>query len=406
MATEGDEAPDSRRSWIVAAVGTIGMMFSFGTPFSYGVFRQPFSAAFDISPVVLSLIFSLMLFTFFIGSGAVGVIATRLPARAVFLGCAAITGIVAPSLYVTTSYLGLALVFAALGLALGTVFVLLASIVPRWFEAYRGIATGLIFMGNGMGLFVFPPLWQRVLTRAGVQRGFLLVLSVTTIAFALVGVTCRRPRWGDRSAETTVELLEWISQLARTRTFQLLFVGIGLAFAWYQLLAAYAIDLFAYRGLTDGEASTAFGLIGGVSIISRLGSGYIADRVGSRQAFLVSLGCSAVGVGLLFAPQIQVLALAICLAGLGFGGCATLYIPLLLEIYTPEKDTAIVGIFNVALGTCALIMPLLGTVSVTYASGYTVAILLTFVVLVVSLVIVFIVTDTRVSRYDASQNNL
>lgn len=405
MDTERNEFPDSCRSWIVAAVGTIGMMFTFGTPFSYGVFQQPFSVAFNISPVALSIIFSLMLFTFFIGSGAVGVFATRLPARVVLLGCAGITGMLTPLLYVTTSYLGLALIFAVLGLALGTVFVLLASIVPRWFEAYRGVATGLIFMGNGMGLFVFPPLWQIILTRFGVQRGFLLVMSVTTIVFSLVAVTCRRPRWVDQSTESTVELFEWVSCLAQTRTFQLLFLGIGLAFAWYQLLAAYAIDLFAYRGLTDRGASTAFGLIGGVSIISRIGGGYITDRVGSRQAFLVSLGCSAVGVGLFFAPQIYVLALGVFLAGLGFGGCATLYIPLLMEIYTPEKDTAIVGVFNIALGICALIMPLLGTVSVTYANGYTITILFTLVIILTSFGLTFVATDTRMTLIDSSEND-
>jgi len=384
VTTEREETPDSTHSWMVAIVGAVAMVFTFGTPLSYGIFRQPLSDALGLSPVAISSVFSIMLCTFFIGSGVVGVIAARLPARGVLLACAITTGLLAPSLYVTTSYVGLAVVFAVLGLALGSVFVLVASIVPRWFDAHRGAATGLIFVGNGLGLFVLPPVWQYVLATFGVRRGFLLVLSATAVAFLLAGVTCRRPQWTNQSATTMEDLLKWVRQLAGTRTFQLLFVGIGLAFAWYQLLAAYAVDLFAARGLTEAAASTAFGLIGGVSIVSRIGGGYLADRIGSRRAFLASLGCSAVGIVLFVALPVPILAFGVVLVGLGMGGCATLYIPVLMQVYDPEKDTAIIGVFNIAGGVGALAMPPLGTVSVAYTGSYTVAILLTFLVTVVA----------------------
>jgi MFS family permease len=358
------------------------MIFTFGTPLSYGILRQPLSEAFAIPPLSLSTVFSVMLFTFFIGSGVIGVIAVRLPARGVLLTCAIATGALAPSLYLVDSYLGLVIVFAVLGLALGTVFVLLASIVPRWFDERRGAATGLIFVGNGFGLFVLPPLWQLSLARFGVQRGFLAIMSATTVAFLLVGIICRRPHWASQSTATAGELLAWVGQLIGTRTFQLLFVGMGLAFAWYQLLAAYAIDLFGARGLTEAGASTAFGLIGGFSIISRIGGGYLADRIGSRRAFLGSLICAGIGIALLVAPPIPVVAVSVFLIGLGLGGSATLYVPVLMKVFPPEKDTAVIGVFNVAGGIGSLAMPPLGTASVAYTDGYTVAILLTFVVTV------------------------
>ncbi len=384
MQAASGEAPDGRRSWLIAGVGAIAMVFTFGTPLSYGVFRGPFSEAFAVSPLTLSAVFSLMLFTFFIGSGLVGVFAARLPARWVLLASAGATALLAPSLYVVDSYLGLAVVFAVLGLALGTVFVLITSVVPRWFEARRGAATGLIFMGNGLGLFVLPPLWQVSFAAVGVRRGFLVIMGVTAVAFSLAGLTCRRPQWAAPSTATAGELLEWVGELAGTRTFRLLFVGMGLGFAWYQLLAAYAVDLFAARGLTAVGASAAFGLIGGVSIVSRIGGGYLADHVGSRRAFLGSLACAAVGLILFFPPRASLLAAGIVLIGLGLGGCATLYVPLLMQTYSLEKDTAVIGVFNVAGGIGALAMPPLGTATVAYTDGYTVAILLTVIVTVVA----------------------
>ncbi|WP_394352496.1 MFS transporter [Natronorubrum aibiense] len=353
------------------------MIFTFGTPLSYGIFRAPFSDTFGVSSVALSGVFAIMLFTFFIGSGLVGVFGARFRARAVLLACSLATGVIAPSLYLFDSVGGLVVVFAVLGLALGTAFVLLASVVPRWFEARRGAATGLIFVGNGLGLFVLPPIWQAALADVGVRRGFLVIISATALAFLLAGLVCRRPIWAAQSTATADELLEWLARLGGTRTFQLLFVGIALSFAWYQLLAAYAVDLFAARGLTAAGASTAFGLIGGVSIISRIGSGYLADVMGSRRAFLASLVCAGAGIALLFVPTVPTLLVAICLIGLGLGGSATLYIPLLMGIYSLEKDTAIVGTFNVAIGIAALGMPPLGTASVEFTGSFTAVILLT-----------------------------
>lgn len=375
---------DSRHSWFVAVIGAVAMIFTFGTPLSYGIFREPFSEAFTISPVALSTVFSVMLFTFFIGSGVVGVLSVQLPARGVLLACAGATGLISPALYLVDSYLGLLVVFALLGLALGTVFVLTASIVPRWFDKRRGAATGLIFVGNGLGLFVLPPVWQAAITEFGVKQGFLAIMSVTTAAFLLAGLVCRRPAWAARSAASTVELLSWVRSLLGTRTFQQLFVGMGLAFAWYQLLAAYAVDLFAMRGLTAAGASTLFGLIGGVSIISRIGGGYLGDRFGSRRAFLGSLSCATAGIALLVVPEIPIVAVSVFLIGLGLGGCATLYVPLLMGVYPPDKDTAVIGVFNVAGGIGSLAMPPLGTASVAYTNSYTVAIALTLVATLVA----------------------
>ena len=358
------------------------MVFTFGTPLSYGIFRDPFSEAFGISPVALSTVFSVMLFAFFIGSGLIGVLGVRLPARGILLASAATTGLIAPALYVVDSYLGLLVVFGLLGLALGTAFVLVASVVPRWFEQRRGAAMGLIFVGNGLGLFVFPPLWQFALDSYSVERAFLFIIGSTAAAFLLAGLVCKRPGWVEQSTASVREMVAWAGGLAGSRRFQYLFVGMGLAFAWYHLLAAFAVDLFQARGLTAVGASTAFGLIGGVSIVSRIASGYLADRIGSQRAFLGSLGGAAVGIALLVAPQVPAVAIGVVLVGLGLGGCATLYIPLLLEVYPPEMDSAIVGIFNIAAGIGSLAMPPLGTASIAYTDGYTAALALTCAVMV------------------------
>ena len=387
-----EETPDGTRSWIAAGVGAVAMVFTFGTPLSYGILQGPVSGTLDVSPVAASTIFSAMLFTFFIGSGVVGVVTTRVSARLLLFACAAATAMIAPSLFVVESYAGLVVVFAILGLALGTAFIVVASVVPRWFDERRGAATGVIFVGNGLGLTMLPPAWQYAISTVGLREAFLVITSLTAVAFGLAAVFCGRPTWAEGTGGSLGDVFAWVRELIGTRRFQLLFVGMSLAFAWYQLLAAYAVGLFASRGLTETAASLTFGLIGGVSIVSRLGGGYVADRIGSRRAFLWSLALTSVGVAFLFAPQTSLLAVSVILVGLGLGGTATLYIPLLMETYDPRKDTAIVGIFNVAVGIGALAMPPLGTASVVITGGYTGAVLLTLVVVVAGFVTVVIGT--------------
>lgn len=387
------EGPDGQQSWLVAIAGAVGMVFTFGTPMSYGILRAPLSDAFGIPEIALSTTFSVMLFTFFVGSGIVGILSIHLPSRGVILLASLSAGLIAPSLYVVETQLALTVVFAVLGLALGTVFVMLASVVPRWFEERRGAATGLIFVGNGLGLFLLPPSWQLAIARFGVHQGFLVILLVTAVSFSFAGLLCRRPPWAATSTRTSPGMVRWLSQLVPTRTFQYLFVGIGLAFGWYQLLASFAVDLFVTRGMSQTGASAAFGLIGGVSIVSRIGGGYVADVIGSRRAFLASIGCVAPGVALFFSSRIPILIVGIFLIGIGLGASATIYIPLLMQTFGPTHNTAVVGVFNVSAGIGSLLMPPLGTATIAYTNSFDTAVVLTIAVIAASFSMIVVGTE-------------
>lgn len=362
--------------WLVLAAATVAMVFTFGTPLSYGIFIGPFAEEFDLPRVALSTVFAGELFAFYAGSGLLSVYATKLPARAVILACSALCAVLSVTLFVVDSFLGLLVVFTLLGAAIGTVFVLLVSIVPQWFDEYRGAATGVLLAGNGFSLFALPLAWQTGFDRLGPRAGFFLIVLASSLAFALVGLCCRRPPWADRSSADSATLLRWFLDLFRSRQFLLLLAGKGLAFAWYYLLAAYAIDLLSARGFGAATAAGVFGLVGGVSIASRIGSGVIADRLGYRPPFFAALALTAVGGAVLLVPSPWTSLLAVVAFGLGLGGITTLYVPILLQVYDPAMSTAIVGTFNLGTGTFALVAPPVA-LSLTSSGDYTAVIVLT-----------------------------
>lgn len=218
-------------------VGAIALLFTLGTPFSYGIFLGPLGDEYGLSSVAVSLIFSIHLFAAYTIAGVLGVIATRVPVRQVFLATGGVTALLAPGLYVIDSLFGLVLLFTVLGTALGLTVIMIISVVPQWFEARQGMATGALFVGIGLSLFVLPPTWNLAFTTIGVQAGFLTIIGVSALSFFVAGVVCQHPPWIERSVTPLSALGDWITQLIRTRQFHYLFLGFAFAFTWFFLLA-------------------------------------------------------------------------------------------------------------------------------------------------------------------------
>ena len=385
--------PDGYYSWLVALVGAIALVFTLGTPFSYGIFLKPFRELYALSSLSVSVLFSLQLFASYSIAGVISVLATRYQPRHVLLGIAGVTGLLAPSLYIIDFYFGLVLIFTVLGAAVGSVVIMIVSIVPQWFDNRRGVATGALFVGVGLSLFVMPPAWDLAFSQVGVRTGFFLLVGLSACSFIGAGIVCQPPPWTSQTPVPLTVLRKWIRRLVRTKQFQLLILGFGFAFTWFYLLAGFSVDYFTNRGISSGAASFAFGLIGGISIFSRLGSGAVADRFGFSRTMVLFLSCAGVGCLLLLLPGVVAIYSAILFFGIGLGGVTTLYVPILLEIYNPDKSTAIVGIFSIGLGVTALFAPPVATMLVSASGSFIPVIVLTLGTVLVAIVLIWVGTN-------------
>ena len=386
--------PDGYYSWLLTFVGAVALIFTFGTPFSYGIFLGPLGEQYGLSDLSVSTIFSIHLFASYSVAGVVGVLATGSPSRHLLVGVGGVTILLAPGLYLVESFLGLLLVFTVLGAALGTALILIVSVVPQWFDENRGLATGVLFVGIGLSLFVLPPAWNLAFTTVGVRQGFLVIVGISGCAFVGAGLVCHHPPWIERRPVPLGALGSWTNRLLRERRFQSLLVGFALAFTWFFLLAGYSVAYFESRGLGRPAASFAFGLIGGISIVSRLASGAVADRLGYGRTYVLSLVNAVVGCVLLLLPGLPWIYLAIVFFGISLGGVTTLYVPIVLRIYDPDKSTAVVGIFSIGLGVAALGAPPVATALLTSTTSFLPVISLTLVTALLAIVLVWSGTRT------------
>lgn len=384
--------PDGSYSWLLAIVSGIALIFTLGTPFSYGIFIGPLSDRYGLSEFAISLIFSIHLFASYSVAGIFGVLATRFPSKYLLVGIGGVTLLLAPSLYLVESFLGLLLIFTVLGAALGSAVILIVSIIPQWFDENRGLATGVLFVGIGLSLFLMPPAWNLALTAIGVRDGFLVLVGISAFALLTVGLVCHHPPWISQTAVPLRALKTWMKRLIRTPQFHYLAIGFGFAFTWFYLLAGFSVDYFQHRGLDRAAASFAFGLIGGISIFSRLASGAIADRIGYGRTYLLSLGSAVIGCGLLLIPDPVSLYLAIIFFGISLGGVTTLFVPIALRIYDPDKSTAIIGIFSIWLGIAAVAAPPLATTLVGYTESFLPVITLTLLTVLVAILLIWLGT--------------
>lgn len=382
--------PDGYHGWLIAIVGTGALVFTFGTSFSYGIFVGPLSDQFALTEVAISVIFSIHLFSAYSVAGAVGILATRYPPNRVLLVIGSVTGAAAPGLYFVETLPGLVLVFTVLGTALGSAAVVIVSVIPQWFDDHRGLATGFLFVGIGLSLLVMPPAWNLAFATIGVRDGFLVVVGLTAGSFLAAGLVSTLPPWVPAPTVPLRALRAWLGQLARTRQFYRLFAGIGLAFTWFFLLAGYGVELFEHRGLDRAAATLAFGSIGGISIFSRLGSGAVADRIGFGLTMSLSLLVASVGCLVLFLPGVYPIYAGVVLFGVGLGGVTTLYIPIVLQIYDPEKSTAVVGIFTGGLGVPALLAPPVATILVASTTSFVPLIVLTMATSLAAVVLIWL----------------
>jgi MFS family permease len=205
-----------------------------------------------------------------------------------------------------------------------------SALLARWYRERLSTAIGIAFSAVGVGTVIFVPLAQQVVLHFDwrtVYRGFgiALLLLAPLVLFALpwrriaggqsephsaTRPTGPKEGWTVRSAMGTG--IYW----GMAQTFFCTAVGM---FSIVVQLVAFLID----AGYSPLAAATTFGIMGLLSSISIMGSGFVADRFGYRRTVTASFVASGTGVLILMSitawPSPVLLALFLPVFGLAMG---------------------------------------------------------------------------------------
>lgn len=322
--------------WVVAAAGT-ALMAVLGAVYSWSLFAQPLGHAFGWSARTTTGAFSTAIFFLGLGAIAGGRLQDRFGPRPVALAGAALWAIGnvaaglgmarfgAPWLYATYGVVG--------GLGLGLGYVTPVAAVAKWFGARRGMGTGLVVMGFGLGAFLYNLAMGALGPMAGAEA-IGARFTGSGLVFGAVGL-CAAALLRDPPPATTPAAAAapgpaadsgWPpSRALRTPQFWALWAMLFLNVAAGILFISSAVPLL--RELTGIPMERAVAVYGAIAVANGLGRffwGAISDRIGRRLAFALIYGLQAaifavVGGVHALPAVIALFALVLLCYGGGFG---------------------------------------------------------------------------------------
>ncbi|MDB5618338.1 MFS transporter [Tardiphaga sp.] len=343
--------PDSRQAWIrlgiallIGSVGSVGM-------WSVVVALPAVQSEFGASRGGASLAFTLTMAGFGIGGVAAGRLTDRVGIVATVALAAFLMGLGYLAASQSMALWQFNLICIAMGAGSSATFGPLMAEASHWFERRRGIAVSIAATGSYIGGAFWPPLVNWGIQTHG-WRFTHAAIGLVSCALMLVLLIVLRMQMGAGSRRSHVNALppRIDLQLGSNALTTLLFVaGVAccVAMAMPQVhIVAYCGDL----GYGAARGSEMLSLMLACGIISRVGSGFLADRIGGIRTLL--LGSVMQGIALLFYLFFDSMASLYAISamfGLFQGGIVPGYAIIIREAMPASEAATRVGI--VILGT-------------------------------------------------------
>jgi MFS family permease len=340
-ATETGEV-ESTYAWVrlftALAIGTIGSVGMW----SVVVALPAVQAEFAVARADASLPFTFTMFGFGFGAIAMGQIADRFSiVFAVFCGALSLAaGYIgasfAPNLWMFTFASGL------VGFGASASFAPLLADMSHWFSKRRGIAVAIVACGNYVSGTIWPPIIQHFIETSGWRAthfimGLLCVATMLPLSLVLRRRIAIHVETAESAAARGAQASLGISSNVLMVLICIAGVGCCVAMSMPQVhIVAYCGDL----GYGVARGAEMLSMMLGFGIISRVASGFIADRIGGVATLL--LGSALQGVALflyLFFNGLISLYVISALFGLFQGGIVPMYAIIVRE-YFPAKEAA------------------------------------------------------------------
>ena len=316
--------------WLVALAGLLLMTF-LGSIYSWSLFTQPLIASFGWSNMTTTGAFALAIFFLGLGAVAGGRWQDRFGPRRIALTGAVLWGAGNILAGLGTPCLGAWWLYVSYGViggfGIGMAYVTPVAVVTKWFPHQRGLGSGLVVMGFGMGAVVYNFVVKsipsfaaaaaaaadyaaaraeavidrsvfdgaaHVLTAAQMQA-VMQVFVYSGMCFALAGGACAwflvnperdEPGRVSSPASSAGAYSYTTREMIRTPQFYALWGILFLNVTAGILIIGNAVPIMQkITGATPAVVATVFGAIAVFNAAGRLFWGAVSDRIGRKGAY-------------------------------------------------------------------------------------------------------------------------
>jgi MFS family permease len=303
--------------WIIVGFSFITLALVYAVWYSFSVFFVALLKEFGWSRSIVAGAFSLFIILSSIIGPFVGGMADRFgPKRVIVTGSLILGAGLALCSLVQTWWQFYIFFSAITAIGLGaTGWVPNITIIQHWFKEKRGLPTGIISSGIGIGILVCVPSLQYLI----IQVGWRMTYGIMAIFIPLVVISMAIP-FLKRPPKTTLSLYidkgispavikdpliineEWASQswtvrqAVATKPFRLLSLSLFLGNFATQSIFTHQVAFFVDRGLEALFASYMVGIVGIVSIGSKILLGVLSDKIGREVTYTIGMTCSICGI--------------------------------------------------------------------------------------------------------------
>jgi MFS family permease len=238
-----------------------------------------------------------------------------------------------------------------IGFGCSATFGPLMADISHWFTRRRGIAVAIAAAGNYLAGTIWPPVVQHFIASDGWRATYIGIGLFCLATMLPLSLALRRRIGGQHAAAASAEAARRQADLPLSpRALQILLFIAGLsccvAMSMPQVhIVAYCGDL----GYGVARGADMLSLMLGFGIVSRVASGFIADRIGGVRTLL--LGSVLQGTALffyLFFDGLTSLYVISALFGLFQGGIVPSYAIIVREYFPSEQASTRVGLVIMA----------------------------------------------------------
>ena len=272
-------------------------------------------------------------------------IVVPLGVSAIMLGLGFLIAGLSPSIEIFAA----AHIFIGLGAAVG--FGPLIADISHWFVRRLGLAVVVVASGNYVGGAIWPLVLNQTVPAYGWRASYIAIgLVVAAVVLPLSLALRRRPAEHTIEAATAATAAAQANLGVSTRALMNLLsiagVACCVAMSMPQVhIVAYCSDL-GY-GVARGAEMLALMLF--LGIFSRVGSGYVSDRIGGAKTLLIGSVMQGVALMLyLFFNGLTSLYVVSGIFGLFQGGIVPMYAVICRELLPPREAGARIGVLVTA----------------------------------------------------------